>query len=161
MATRHFCASFSVRIGTRRVRFELAPAPEHGGPEGFFRVRADRRWCDDAEGRPRFLERGQVAALVVDAALGVLPDPAMDPAPVLPPRTRVSVNWELDGIPHSECGWTVAPPVRAAGGSGPQTGPCSGWDGTQGDPADGLWLVPVVMYGKGVVYVPVTACIWR
>ena len=139
---RTFSASFSVRIDTRRVRFELAEAPAHGGPEGLYRVRVDRRWLDDADGRPRFFDRAQLAALVVDSALCALAEP--EPAPDLPERTRVSVRRLRDGEPYFEGGWTVAPPVRAHGG-----------------PQDGAWLVPVTAYSQGVVYVPITACVWR
>ena len=146
---RTFSASFSVRIDTRRVRFELAEAPDLGGPEGLYRVRVDRRWLDDADGRPRFFDRTQLAALVTDAALGDLPGLRGDePAPDLPVRTRVSVRRWRDGEPYCEGGWTVAPPVRAH-------------RGPQGGPHDGAWLVPVTAYGRGVVYVPVSDCVWR
>ena len=36
---RKFCASISVRNGEERAKLELSPAPLHGGPEGFYRVR--------------------------------------------------------------------------------------------------------------------------
>ena len=39
---RKFCASISVRNGEERAKLELSPAPLHGGPEGFYRVRLAR-----------------------------------------------------------------------------------------------------------------------
>ena len=46
---RKICASISVRNGEERAKLELSPAPLHGGPEGFYRVRLARRWGADEE----------------------------------------------------------------------------------------------------------------
>ena len=43
MDKREFCGSFSVKVDTKRVAFELSPAPLYDGPEDFFRVRVARR----------------------------------------------------------------------------------------------------------------------
>lgn len=134
MPTRTFCASFSVRIDTRRVRFELAPAPEYGGPEGTFRVRVDRRWHDSPDGEPWFFDRAQLAGLVAGATLGVLPEPA--PMPEIPVRSRVTVRQVRDGEPCHEGGWTVSPPVLAA---------------------SGRWVVAVNL-ADGTAFVPVDDC---
>ena len=40
---KQFCGSIGVRFGTSRVKIELSPAENHGGPAGHFRVRLDRR----------------------------------------------------------------------------------------------------------------------
>lgn len=131
MDKREFCGSFSVKVDTKRVAFELSPAPLYGGPEAFFRVRVARRWVDTAEGTPRFFDRTGLAALVVDAALGVLPEPA--PAPELPCPSRVSVRTWKDDMPYYEGTWTNTPPIRAY---------------------DGRWVVNVSLGGKRV-FVPV------
>lgn len=128
---RKFCASFSVRIGTQRVRFELSPAADHGGPEGTFRVRLGRRWLDSATGEPLFLGRDSLAGIVADAAFGALPDPA--PMPDVPSRACVSVRRVLDGEPRNERGWTLTPPILAA---------------------NGRWMVAVTLF-DGVAFVPV------
>lgn len=47
---RKFCASISVRNGEERTKLELSPAPLHGGPKGFYRVRLTRRWLDKEDG---------------------------------------------------------------------------------------------------------------
>ena len=109
MDKRNFCGSFSVRIDTKRVPFELSPAPLYGGPEGFFRVRAARRWVDTAEGKPRFFDRAGLAALVVDAALGGLPEPA--PVPDIPCLSRVTGRHWRDDMPYYEGSWTNTPPI--------------------------------------------------
>ena len=41
-----FCGSIGVRFCTIRMKIELSPAENHGGPAGRFRVRLDRRWYD-------------------------------------------------------------------------------------------------------------------
>lgn len=109
MDKREFCGSFSVKVDTKRVAFELSPAPLYGGPDGFFRVRVARRWVDTADGKPRFLDRAGLAALVVDAALGVLPEPA--PAPDIPFPSRVSVRLWRGDMPYYEGTWTNTPPI--------------------------------------------------
>lgn len=131
MDKREFCGSISVRIDTRRVKLELSPAPLYGGPEGLFRVRVARRWVDTAEGKPRFLDRAGLAALVVDAALGVLSEPV--PAPDIPFPSRVSVRLWRGDVPYYEGTWTNTPPIL--------------------DHA-GRWVVNVSLDGKRV-FVPV------
>lgn len=131
MDKRQFCGSFSVKVDTKRVAFELSPAPLYGGPEGFFRVRTARRWVNTAEGKPRFFDRAALAALVVDAALGGLPEPA--PAPYIPCPSRVTVRHWKDDLPFYEGTWTNTPPML--------------------DHA-GRWIVNVSLGGKRV-FVPV------
>lgn len=128
---RKFCGSISVRIGTRRVKLELAPAPDYGGPEGMYRVRIDRRWLDAEGGEPRFLDREGLARLAADMALDALETPA--PAPDIPCPSRVSVRFWKDDLPHYEGTWTNTPPIRAY---------------------DGRWVVNVSLGGKRV-FVPV------
>lgn len=129
--TRKFIASFSVRIDTRRVRFELAPAPDYGGPRGFCRVRAGRCWLNGPAGESLFFDRDRLARLIADAALGTLPKPA--PAPTIPPRSRVCVRLWQDDDWRQECGWTLAPAIQGV---------------------DGRWMVPVSLF-DGLTYVPV------
>lgn len=109
MDKRQFCGSFSVKVDTKRVAFELSPAALYGGPDGLFRVRVARRWVDTADGKPRFLDRAGLAALVVDAALGVLPEPA--PAPDIPFPSRVSVRLWRGDVPYYQGTWTNTPPI--------------------------------------------------
>ena len=109
MDKREFCGSFSVKVDTRRVALELSPAPLYGGPEGFYRVRVARRWVDTADGKPRFFDRAGLAALVVDAALGALPEPA--PAPDISCPSRVSVRFWRDDMPFYAGTWTNTPPI--------------------------------------------------
>lgn len=122
---REFCGSFSVKVDTKRVAFELSPAPLYGGPEGFFRVRVARRWVDTAEGTPRFFDRAGLAALVVDTALGGLPEPAPAPNILFPSRVTVT--------PCYEGTWTNTEPIL--------------------DHA-GRWVVNVSLSGKRI-FVPV------
>ena len=109
MDKREFCGSLSVKVDTKRVAFELSPAPLYGGPEGFYRVRVARRWVDTADGKPRFFDRAGLAALVVEAALGVLPEPA--PAPDIPCPSRVTVYYWRDDIPYNQGTWTNTEPI--------------------------------------------------
>ena len=96
-------ATFSVRVGSRRVRFEVSPAASHGGPEDAYRVRIDRRW-HDLDGKPLFLRRPELAALLADYALGGISEPA--PAPEIPCPSRVTVEvWR-----------TASPPILAHDG---------------------------------------------
>lgn len=128
---RKFCGSISVRIDTHRVKLELSPAPLHGGPEGMYRVRADRRWLDTEDGQPRFLDRDGLARLAADMALDALEAPA--PAPEIPCPSRVSVRTWKEDMPYYEGTWTNTPPIRAY---------------------DGRWMVNVSLGGKRV-FVPV------
>lgn len=137
MDKRKFIASFSVRIDTRRARFEVSPGPLHGGPEGTFRVRIDRRWHDGPDGQPLFLDRARLVDLVVGSALGDLQNP--EPDPYIPRGTRVSVRFERDGVNRVEGGFTAALAILAH---------------------DGRWVVPVTMYG-GTRYIPVDDIVFR
>lgn len=131
---RKFCASFSVRIGTRRMRFELSPASLHGGPEGAYRVRVDRRWHDGPDGQPAFFFRDRLAALLADAALGELSTPPEPPA--LRDQMRVSVVRERrdSGEPFSlDAAWTSSPPILAH---------------------DGRWMIAVLLPDQGRTFVP-------
>lgn len=130
MSRRKFSGSFSVRIDTRRARFELSPAELHGGPEGAFRVRIDRKWHDGPNGKPLFFDRSGLADMVVGAALDGMPEPA--PLPQIKHGDRVSVRFERDGCGRVEGGFVSAPPILGH---------------------DGRWWVPVTMYG-GTRYVP-------
>ncbi len=103
---RKFCASISVRNGETRVKLECSPAPLHGGPEGFYRVRLARRWLDTKDGRPRFFDRDGIARLAAELALGGLEAPA--PSPDIPCNSRVSVKI-ADGF--YEGTWTNTEPV--------------------------------------------------
>lgn len=132
MDKREFLGSFSVRIGTDRIRFEIADATLFGGPAGTFRVRIDRRWHDGDEGRHLYLDRQGLSALVVIAAMGSMPEPAE--APIIPRNARVSARIREDGNVRTTGGTVVAPPILAH---------------------DGRWVVPVMMYG-GTRYVPVS-----
>lgn len=125
-----FTASFSVRVGSRRVRFELSPAASHGGPEDAYRVRIDRRW-HDLDGKPLFLRRPELAALLADYALGEVAAPA--PAPELPYPSRVTVEIWKQGYPCWIGAWTASPPILAH---------------------DGQWMV-AVSYGGEVEFLPV------
>jgi hypothetical protein len=127
---RKFSGSFSVRIDTRRARFELSPAEIHGGPEGSFRVRIDRKWYDGPDGKPLFFDRSRLADLVVGAALEGLPEPATQPG--IQRGDRVSVRFEKGGVRRVEGGFVAAAPILGH---------------------DGRWWVPVTMYG-GTRYVP-------
>ena len=110
---RKFIGSMSVRIDTRRVKLELSPAPPHGGPEGMYRVRVDRRWLDAEDGEPRFLDREGLARLAADMALNALEAPT--PAPDIPCRC---------GRGKTTCPVMKAPgPIRHP--SAPMTG--AGW----------------------------------
>lgn len=129
MDNRIFTGGFSVRMGTKRTRFELSPAEIHGGPEGLFRVRVDRRWHDGPEGEALFLDRDGLAHLVASAALGTVGAPAQRPS--LRRGARVSVRIEDEGRARVEGGFTVGPFILAH---------------------DGRWMVPVTVYG-GTRYV--------
>ena len=125
MQKRNFSASFSVRIGTKRTRFELLPAEEHGGPEGAYRVRVDRRWLDLADGSQHFVHREALAALIAECALNGLPE--APPAPDIPFPSRVSVLLWIDDLPRYIGTWTNTAPVLDA---------------------SGRWVVNVSLYGQ-------------
>lgn len=125
-----FCGSIGVRFGTIRMKIELSPAENHGGPAGRFRVRLDRRWYD-LEDRKLFLCPGEVAALAAEfAAGGEIAPVAM---PDLPVKARVKVPRGIPGASPVWTGYVASAPIRAA---------------------DGLWYVAVMLYG-GVELHPV------
>ena len=128
---RKFCASISVRNGEERAKLELSPAPLHGGPEGFYRVRLARRWLDTEDGAPRFFDRDGIARLAAELALCGLETPATVPS--IPCPSRVSVRRWKDGFPVYDGTWTNTDPIR---------------DYT------GRWVVNVSLDGKRV-FVPV------
>lgn len=103
---RKFCASISVRNGEERAKLELSPAPLHGGPEGFYRVRLARRWLDTEDGAPRFFDRDGLARLAAELALCSLE--TLAPAPSIPCPSRVSVR-RADGF--YEGAWTNTEPL--------------------------------------------------
>ena len=118
-----FCGSISVRFCTIRMKIELSPAENHGGPAGRFRVRLDRRWYD-LENRKLFLCPGEVAALAAEfAAGGEIAPVAM---PDLPVKARVKVPRGIPGASPYWSGYVASAPIRAA---------------------DGRWWVAVVVYG--------------
>lgn len=112
---RKFVASFSVKVDTNRQRFELSPAVLHGGSEGQYRVRIDRRWYDGPASTPQFLTREQVAQLLVATALG-----ALQPLPPSPPDyrqyTRCSVILQRNGEEYTTQCTVISAPIRAYDG---------------------------------------------
>lgn len=114
MDKRKFAVSFSVRIGTRRSRVELSPADLHGGPEGAYRVRIDRRWLDLADGSHRYFYREALADFVADCVFGTLPDAPQ--APDIPCPSRVTVRLWVDDLPRYIGAWTNTAPILDASG---------------------------------------------
>ena len=72
------------------MKLELSPASQHGGPEGFYRVRVERRWLNTEDGRPRWFDRDGLARLAAELAVCGLDIPA--PVPAVPYPSRVSVR---------------------------------------------------------------------
>lgn len=128
---RQFCASMGVRFGTRRTKIELSPAEQHGGPEGQFRVRVNRRWFDAPDGSYLYFNEFGLAHLAARLAFGAESEPPA--APDIAAKTRVSVRAETEGIERHLCGWTLTPPVLAL---------------------DGRWMIAVNLY-DGPAFVPV------
>lgn len=118
-----FCGSVGVRFGTSRAKIELAPAENHGGPAGRFRVRLDRRWYD-LEDRKLFLCADEVAALAAECAAGGKIAPVA--VPDLPVKARVKVPRGIPGASPYWSGYVASAPIRAD---------------------DGRWWVAVVVYG--------------
>lgn len=108
---RKFCASIYVRNGEQRVKLELSPASQHGGPEGFYRVRVERRWLNTEDGRPRWFDRDGLARLTAELAVCGLDIPA--PVPAVPYPSRVSVRRVEDGFSCYYGAWTCTPPILA------------------------------------------------
>jgi hypothetical protein len=108
----NFIGSFSVKVCSKRVAFELSPAEEHGGTAGMVRVRKGRRWVDCPDGMPRFFDRTTLAELVAQEALGEFRRPPQRPK--MRAKQRVSVSTGDDSF--SLCGWTVTAPILAYDG---------------------------------------------
>ncbi len=135
---RKFTAAIRVRIGTRRIRLELCPAAAHGGPPGFYRIRAARRWVGGAGGEMLFFDRARLATFLVEMVFDGF-DPGISRAqypqpPDIPRRSLVSVKFWHKGKPRSEQTRTDTPPIRAY---------------------DGHWYVGVMTYAAGFIFVPV------
>ena len=100
-----FCGSIGVRFGTIRMKIELSPAENHGGPAGRFRVRLDRRWYD--------LEDQKLFLCAEFAAGGEIAPVAM---PDLPVKARVKVPRGIPGASPVWTGYVASAPIRAADG---------------------------------------------
>ncbi len=137
---RIFCGSFSVRMGAKRVRFEIAKASLFGGGEGLYRVRMARRWLMDAEGNFQLFDKIGLASLIANMALE--DDVAAIARPELQDKMRVSVyvGDDVYGFPRYEGTWTSSPPILAS---------------------DGRWHIAVFLIKKGVVFVPCDDVIMR
>lgn len=118
-----FCGSIGVRFGTNRMKIELSPAENHGGPAGRFRVRLDRRWYD-LEDRKLFFCPDEVAALAAEFAVGGEIAPVA--MPDLPVKARVKVPRGVPGASQYWSGYVASAPIRAD---------------------DGRWWVAVIVYG--------------
>lgn len=90
-----FCGSIGVRFGTSRVKIELSPAENHGGPAGRFRVRVNRRWYDRVDGRHMYLSPSDAVALAAEFAAGGEITPVA--VPDLPVKARVKVPRGIPG----------------------------------------------------------------
>lgn len=132
---RQFIGTICVRIGTERTKIELSPASIHGGGDGF-RVRVNRRWLDEPEGGVLFVGPDRLGQLIADVALGGMP--ALEIAPDLPAKTRVSIRRETDGIVWHDGAWTVSPPIRGY---------------------DGRWYVAASMSNGGIDFILVNSVI--
>jgi hypothetical protein len=136
---RKFAASISVRIGTQRIKIELCPADIHGGPQGFYRARAARRWIDGKDGEMLFFDRERLAVLLAQMAFDGLaaaagPWSPLGAAPDIPRNSRVSVKFSHKGTSTVEGMRTSTPPIRAY---------------------DGHYYVGVYTYMAGFLFVPV------
>lgn len=125
--------SVSIRLGKARTKIDLSPAEEHGGEDGYYRVRIGRRWHNGPDGEMLFLDRSGLADLVASIAFEEVAEIPAAP-PDLPMRSRVSVTIWKGGQPHFESTWTDTPPIRGF---------------------DGQFYVGVLTYICGYVFVPV------
>ena len=132
---RKFLGSISVRIGTKRTRFELADGAASGGPAGTYRVRCGRKWVDH-DGKPRFFDMTDLGKLVTELAM--VAEAPLQPLPRLQ-GNRFSLRYVEDGIEHVEQALLRGQPIRAY---------------------DGRWMIWAVSYGK-TGYVPVEDIIIR
>ena len=128
---KQFCGSIGVRFDTKRIKIELSPAENHGGPAGRYRVRVDRRWYDRMDGQHLYLSPDEVAAIAAELAAGGGIAPVV--VPDLPVKTRVRVPRGIPGASPVWAGYTATEPILAA---------------------NGHWFVAVTLYG-GVEMHPV------
>ena len=131
MDNRRFSATVSARVGSRRVRLELSPAPLYGCPEGFYRVRIDRRWHNTADGRALFMSADDVTAFLGRAVFDGVP--SLLPAPFIPVGSRVTARLWNDTEPEFLGTWTLSPPILAH---------------------DGVWKVLVRTIDRGLAFIP-------
>ena len=131
---REFCGVIRVRIDTRSRKLELAPAEDWGGPDGLFRVRIGRRWLNTPEGKPLFFDRVRPADLIAGEMFGEQAAVLPGAPPDLPSRSRVTVKFWKDGLPHYEGTYTWTPPFRGF---------------------DGRFYVFVTTFEAGTIMVPV------
>ncbi len=130
---RIFSGSVSIRLGKERTKIDLSPAEEHGGDDGYYRVRIGRRWHDGPDGEMLFLDRSGLADLIAGIAFEEAAEIPAAP-PDLPMRSRVSVTIWKGGQPYRESTMTYTPPIRGF---------------------DGQFYVGVLTYELGFVFVPV------
>ena len=128
---RKICAQICVRFDTKNTRCELSRAENHGGPDGSFRVRVNRRWLDTAESARRYFDASAIGALVATLLTDQGAEP--QPAPVIPCPSRVSVVTWKKGLPQYIGTWTNSEPIQDV---------------------TGQWVVNVSLGGKRV-FVPV------
>lgn len=113
---RQVCASISIRLPDRtRVKLELMPASDFGGPAGLFRVRVGRRYVQAPDGKMLFLDRDGLARLATDLALQGLPAMTLT-CPDLPVGARVSVRLASKSWRRYEGAYTLTPPFFASCG---------------------------------------------
>jgi len=133
---RIFSSSICVKTSaTTLSKLELFPAEQwDDGPAGCYRVRENRRWIDLPEGGRCFLTPKQLSELVVERLTGARPA-FVSEKPDLPKGTPVRVPNKkvIDGRPLYDITKTVSDPIRLF---------------------DGRWHVAVLLYGKGIVFVP-------
>lgn len=131
---RDFAVSICVKIDAKTVaKFEAFPATQWAfGRLGEFRVRRNRKWVGDSNGKKHFFTPQAIAQFVTKAAFGI-EEACQPPRPNLPRRSWVLVSsYETKPI-HQR--------VRTA------TDPIQG--------QDGRWYVAIGLYGHGTVMVPV------
>lgn len=132
--------------GNPPVSLELFPAElwpgQPGADAGLYRVRQGGRWVRVGGEKFSFLSRAAVGGLVA-RLLGPLSGddaPAEEARPELPVGTPVRVlngGRSPDGAPLYDCTRTATAPHQGA---------------------DGRWYVHVLLYGRGLVRIPVTEC---
>lgn len=124
-----FPARISVRFGIQKIRLELAPAVDHGGPQGFYRIRAGRVWMNGSGGEKLFFDKPRLAQFLAELAFdgfeeadGLLaavpgqPENMKKAAPDLPRGSRMQVTFEHTRKPQIESVHTLTPPIQAYDG---------------------------------------------